>query len=352
MVGWIYLNFRLRIKLPRLLLMTSAVILIMYFFYLLRGLTISFILAAILTFILNPFVSAMERKNTPRLYAILLAYLGLSFILAGLFIYIIPRIIKQLYILESAIPLYITQSQQLLQAIQEQYSALNIPDGIRQIIDQRIAILEESVLQWVRNALGVLISLAANIFKLLLAPVLAFYLLKDYNSITKKAVMLLPENWVSELADLFQHINQVLVSFFFGYFLVACIVGALTAVSMALLGVDFALMLGVVAVFTELIPYFGPFIGAIPAVIIALLQSKWLAFKVVVVYVIIHQLEGNIISPKIMSDKVGIPPLIVILSILAGHELYGLMGMLLAIPCAAVIKVLFCFAYAKIYLMG
>ena len=64
---------------------------------------------------------------------------------------------------------------------------------------------------------------------------------------------------------------------------------------------------------------------------------------------IIHQLEGNIISPKIMSDKVGIPPLMVILSILAGHELYGLMGMLLAIPCAAMLKVLFCFAYAKIY---
>nr|WP_282434371.1 AI-2E family transporter [Pelotomaculum sp. FP] len=333
---------------PRLIFFIFAAAMLVYFFYLLKGLMVSFILAALLTYLLNPVVNAIERRGTPRSYAILLAYLALSFVVAGIFLYIIPRVLKQLYVMEETIPLYIAQTQQVIQSIQNHYSVLNIPDGVREIIDQRVVMLEEYVLQWVRTAVTVLIGLVGYVFKLLLAPVLAFYLLKDLDSISKKAVAWLPVNLKDEITGLFRQINQVLASFIRGYFLVAAIVGVLTAVSMALLGVDFALMLGFIAGVTELIPYFGPVIGAVPAIVVALLKSKWLALKVAVVFIIIHQLEGNIISPKIMSDKVGLHPLLVIFSLLAGGELYGLMGMLLAIPCAAVLKVIVSFAYAKI----
>lgn len=319
-----------------------------YFFYLLRGLMVSFILAALLTYLLNPLVNAIERRSTPRIYAILLAYLAFSFVVTGIFLHVIPRIIKQLYGLEAAIPLYIAQTQQIIESVQNRYSGLNIPDGVRQVIDQRVIMLEEYVLQWVRTAVSVLIGLVGYVFKLLLAPVLAFYLLKDLDLITKKVVAWLPLNFKCEITALFKEINRVLASFIRGYFLVAAIVSAMTTIAMALLGVDFALMLGLIAGITELIPYFGPVIGAVPAIGVALLKSKWLAIKVAVAFIIIHQLEGNIISPKIMGDRVGLNPLLVILSLLAGGELYGLLGMLLAIPFAAVLKVLLSFAYAKL----
>ncbi|MDD4237988.1 MAG: AI-2E family transporter [Desulfotomaculaceae bacterium] len=334
--------------LPRLIFFLLAIVLAVYFFYLLKGLMVSFILAAFLTYLLNPIVNAIERRGTPRSYAILLTYLALAFVVAGIFLHIVPRVLKQLYSLEATIPLYIAQTQQIIQSVQNHYIVLNIPDGVRQIIEQRVVILEEYVLQLVRNAVTVLIGLVGYVFKLLLAPVLAFYLLKDLDLISKKAVAWLPVNLRGEITGLFKQINQVLASFIRGYFLVAGIVSVLTVTSMALLGVDFALMLGLVAGVTELIPYFGPVIGAIPAIGLALLESKWLALKVAVVFIIIHQLEGNIISPKIMSDKVGLHPLLVIFSLLAGGELYGLLGMLLAIPCAAVLKVLLCFAYTKV----
>ncbi len=342
------MNYHIEKGLPRLIFFIFAAAMLVYFFYLLKGLMVSFILAALLTYLLNPVVNAIERRGTPRSYAILLAYLALSFVVAGIFLYIIPRVLKQLYVMEETIPLYIAQTQQVIQSIQNHYSVLNIPDGVRVIIDQRVVMLEEYVLQWVRTAVTVLIGLVGYVFKLLLAPVLAFYLLKDLDSISKKAVAWLPVNLKDEITGLFRQINQALASFIRGYFLVAAIVSVLTAVSMALLGVDFALMLGLIAGVTELIPYFGPVIGAVPAIGVALLKSKWLALKVAVVFIIIHQLEGNIISPKIMSDKVGLHPLLVIFSLLAGGELYGLMGMLLAIPCAAVLKVIVSFAYAKI----
>jgi len=342
------LNYRTEKGMARLIFFIFTAVLAVYVFYLLRGLMVSFILAILLTYLLNPLVNAIERRGTPRSYAILLAYLALSFLVAGIFLYIVPRVIKQLYSLEETIPLYIAQTQQVIQSVQNRYSGLNIPDGVRQVIDQRVVMLEEYVLQWVRNAVTVLIGLVGYVFKLLLAPVLAFYLLKDLNLITKKALDWLPINLRCEINELFKQINQVLASFIRGYFLVAAIVSALTAISMALLGVDFALMLGLIAGVTELIPYFGPAIGAVPAIGVALLESKWLALKVAVAFFIIHQLEGNIISPKIMGDKVGLHPLLVIFSLLAGGELYGLLGMLLAIPCAAVLRVLLLFAYTKI----
>ena len=342
------MNYRTEKGMARLIFFIFTAVLAVYVFYLLRGLMVSFILAILLTYLLNPLVNAIERRGTPRSYAILLAYLALSFLVAGIFLYIVPRVIKQLYSLEETIPLYIAQTQQVIQSVQNRYSGLNIPDGVRQVIDQRVVMLEEYVLQWVRNAVTVLIGLVGYVFKLLLAPVLAFYLLKDLNLITKKALDWLPINLRCEINELFKQINQVLASFIRGYFLVAAIVSALTAISMALLGVDFALMLGLIAGVTELIPYFGPAIGAVPAIGVALLESKWLALKVAVAFFIIHQLEGNIISPKIMGDKVGLHPLLVIFSLLAGGELYGLLGMLLAIPCAAVLRVLLLFAYTKI----
>lgn len=342
------MNFSIEKGLPRLIFFILAAMLLVYFFVLLKGLLVSFILAAFLTYLLNPLVNAMERRGTPRVYAILLAYLALSFLVAGTFLYIIPRVVKQLYILEETIPLYIAQTQQVILSVQEQYSVLNIPDGVRQVIDQRVILLEEYVLQWTRHAVTVLIGLVSYIFKILLAPVLAFYLLKDFDAISKKAIAWLPAKFRGDITGLFKQINQVVVSFIRGYFLVAAIVSVLTAIAMALLGVDFALMLGLIAGVTELIPYFGPVIGAVPAIGIALLQSKWLALKVAVVFVIIHQLEGNIISPKIMSDKVGLHPLLVIFSLLAGGELYGLLGMVLAVPFAAVLRVVFCFFFAKI----
>lgn len=342
------MNLRLKKGLPRLIFFAIAAGLLFYFFFLVRGLMVSLVLALFLTYLLNPLVNAMERRGTPRTYAILLAYLALSFVVAGIFLYIMPRVIKQLYILEVTIPIYITQTQQILQSLQEQFSVLNIPEGVRQIINQRIVLLEEYGLQWVRNAVTILIGLVGYIFRIILAPVLAFYLLKDYDAISAKVVAWLPAEYRDDITGLFKQINQVLASFIRGYLLVAAIISVLTTIAMVLLGVDFALMLGLIAGVTELIPYFGPVIGAVPAIAIALLESKWMALKVAIAFVIIHQLEGNIISPKIMSDKVGLHPLLVILSLLAGGELYGLMGMVLAVPCAAVLKVILCFVYAKI----
>ncbi|MDF9407814.1 AI-2E family transporter [Pelotomaculum isophthalicicum JI] len=336
-------------NIKKLLFLFSVGFLVAYFFYLIKGLIFSLGLAVLLVYLLNPLVSILERRGTPRTGAILLVYLALFFFAAGIFLYGVPRIIEQLNSLAETIPLYTDQVQDVIRSVQSHYVNLSIPDGMRQVIDERIRWLEDIILQQVKLTVASLIGAAGYVFKILLAPVLAFYFLKDLQLIKKKTILTLPEEWRKDVAGILHDIDQVLGSFVRGYFSVAAIVGGLTAASMAFLGMEFAMMLGLFAGITELIPYFGPVIGAVPAVGLAVLHSKWLAVKVALAFMIIHQLEGNIISPKILGDKVGLHPLVVIFSLFAGGELYGLTGMLLAVPVAAVLRVILNFAYGKVF---
>ena len=332
--------WRIEPKTGRLFLSLILLTIGLYFLYLLRGLFISFILAVLIIYLIHPLVFAIEKRGTPRVWAILIAYLALFFVVAGIFMYGVPRIVRQLHGLEETIPLYTEQFYEMIHSIQVRLTNLGVGESVRQVIDERVSWFEENMLQLVRGAVASLIGMFGYIFKIILAPVLAFYFLKDIENIHRKAVSIIPEERKEDIVQLFQEINKILTSYTRGYLLVAAIVGGLTTLAMALLGMDFALMLGIFAGLTELIPYFGPVIGAVPAVSLAVLQSKWLALKVVLAFIVIHQLEGSIISPKILGDKVGLHPLVVIVSLLIGGELYGLVGMILAVPVSAVLKVI------------
>ncbi|NQS76631.1 MAG: AI-2E family transporter [Peptococcaceae bacterium] len=334
-------------KLLRYLVPGALAVAVVYLLYLLRGLFFSFILAVLISYLVNPLVGAISKRGASRSAAILWSFLALFLVLAGLLTYGFPLLIKQLNSLVDAIPVYTLQAKELTLAIQERYADLGLSDGLKQVFDERIHWLENLLLGQVRNILAAILGMVGSILKILLAPVLSFYILRDLELIKKKSLSLLPVNWREETVKLFQQIDRVLGSFIKGYLLVAAIVGGMTTVVMALLGVEFALMLGLFAGLTELIPYFGPIIGAVPAVALALLKTRWLAVKVGIAFIIIHQLESTIISPKILGDRVGLHPLAVIFSLLAGGELYGLAGMLLAVPVAAVLRVIVNFAVQK-----
>jgi len=113
-------------------------------------------------------------------------------------------------------------------------------------------------------------------------------------------------------------------------------------------GMDYALLIGIIGGVADLIPYFGPIIGAVPALLLALTKSPWMAFKVAIVILVVQQIEGNLISPKLMGDSVKLHPLWVVFALLAGGEVAGFWGMLLAVPLAAVIKVVIRHIYLRL----
>jgi len=246
-----------------------------------------------------------------------------------------------------ALPYYMGQFEETITLIQDRFYQFGLPVVARQVLEDRIRWLQDLVLQAVEKLLASFWGLLNYLFKIILAPILSFYLLKDMGQMREKVYGILPPQWRDGALELWHEIDKVLGSFFRGYLVVAVIVGGLVAVVLAALGMDFALMLGLFAGLTELIPYFGPLIGAVPAVAFALIKSNWLAVKVGLAFLVIHQLEGMIISPKILGNRVGIHPLLVIFSVMLGGELYGLPGIILSVPLAAVIKVIIIFIIYK-----
>ncbi|MCL2335910.1 MAG: AI-2E family transporter [Firmicutes bacterium] len=319
-----------------------------YFIYLLRGIFLSLILAVVITYLCYPLVRAVERKGLPRTGAIFIVYAALFFIVAGLVLFGMPRIIAQLYRVAEVAPGYAVQGQEFIAALQIKYTHAGIPEMLRRVIDARIGWLESILVQKVEWLSQALLGLAGYIFNIILAPGVAFYLLKDIEFFTGRAVSFIPPASRLEVLALGSEISSIMDSYVRGYLLVSLLVGLLTGLAMAALKMDFALTLGIIAGLTNLIPYFGPLIGAIPAIVLAMLVSKWMVLKVVIVYLVIQQIDAALITPRVLGKRVGLHPLFVILALLAGAQLYGFTGLILSVPLLAVLRAIFIFVSRKL----
>jgi predicted PurR-regulated permease PerM len=134
-------------------------------------------------------------------------------------------------------------------------------------------------------------------------------------------------------------VDNVLIEFLKGHLMIAALVGLASGLASLLLGVKFPLLIGIIVGICDLIPYFGPILGAIPAVALALSQSLRLGVYMTIAIVVIQQIESNLVTPRIMSDRLGLHPLLIVFALLCGGNLFGIWGMLFAVPLVAVMKV-------------
>ncbi len=188
---------------------------------------------------------------------------------------------------------------------------------------------------------GIVIGLFSRLFSLIIAPIISFYILKDLNYLEDNLWSLISEENREGVERLLSRINKSIFGFFKGQLTVSLIVGLMGTITLYLLGVRFYLIIGILFGVFNLIPYFGPIIGSLPGIIIASFSSLKLGVIVAIAFFIIQQVESSIIAPKIMGDRVGLHPTIIIFALLAGGELLGIVGMLIAIPIAAVFKEVF-----------
>lgn len=186
-------------------------------------------------------------------------------------------------------------------------------------------------------------NLGSNIVNIVLGLIVAFYILKDleyfkklYGDIT---AALVKKQKNEKLESLVAEINLIIASFIRGQLLDALLVGILCSIGLSIIKLDFAVLIGITAGISNIIPYFGPIIGTIPAVIVGLLSGNPIkALFAVVVLIIVQQIDNTLISPKVVGNSVGLHPVFVMLSIVVGGAYFGLWGMLIAVPTAAIIK--------------
>ncbi|MFO7820231.1 MAG: AI-2E family transporter [Halanaerobacter sp.] len=325
------------LKDKRIILLTLSSLGI-YLLYLVRSILPPFILGVMLAFLLEEIINFLAAKGMPRMGALIFVFGILLTLFAVVFFILLPALIGELNELTGRIPYYFSRLEELLNSLNSRYQAVETPATFDFIFNNLIERLERTGIRLVEETSQVLISIVSHSFSLILAPVLAFYILKDLRAIKVTCWSLIPHNYRRGTGKLLTRINESLLEFIKGQLLVSLLVGLLSILGLYYLQLRFYLIIGILAGVLNLIPYIGPIFGAIPAVVIASFSSLKAVISVVILFTIIQQLEGGIISPKIMGSKVGLHPLVIIFALLAGGELWGILGMMIAIPTAVIAK--------------
>ncbi|WP_077367766.1 AI-2E family transporter [Anaerosalibacter sp. Marseille-P3206] len=310
-------------------------------------------MAIIFSYLLNPIVNYFEKKGLSRFLSVVLIYLILAVIIFLLIFVFGPNIMKEFKNLGSILPRYLDRVFGYFDSIYDKYikNIDNIPpqlDGVKGIFKDNVSEIEKIVTKWIKKFTDKTIDIFSKIFTIVLIPILSFYFLNDKEYFKKKIYFCIPKDYRNHVLKLSKDVNKVISQFIKGRVLVAMFVGITTTISLFFLRIDFALIIGLMAGIADIIPYFGPVIGIIPAVFFALLKSPIRALWVIIIFTIIQQIESNIITPKIVGESVGIHPVTVILSLIIGGGFFGVTGMILAIPVVGILKVLYSYLIENI----
>jgi len=309
------------------------------FFLFLKNLLLPFFIAIIISYILHPIVTSLHEKGVPRSIAVLLIYVLFFGSIAIIAINVFPLLVTQIKDFSEHIPKMIKTFEGWLDGIRHDHSN-PIPDSVQDGLDAALEGMEKKaaggvtyIFQWIGNIIGILVTIA-------LTPFVAFYILKDYQLIEKTMMTFVPKKKRREMIRLAREIDEALGNYIRGQLLVCAVVGILAYIGYLVVGLPYALLLAFIVAITNIIPYLGPFIGAAPSIVVGLSISWKMAISVIVVNLIVQIMEGNVVSPQIVGRRLHIHPLMIIFALLVGGELGGILGLILAVPIFAVLKVI------------
>lgn len=338
-------------------IITILIITLIYIIYKttknLTGLFMPFILAIGLSYLLNPLVNSLEKRRIPRTLGVLLVYLILIGFILVISFSIFPKLTSEFKKLIDILPNFFNNAYRFFNELYIKYSKNieNLPpelQSINEVVKSNLDKIQITIINSLKSFTNSIMQVFSKIFSLILIPILTFYFLKDKDYFKKKIILFIPKRNRHDVLCVFREIDVILGKFIRGQLIVAAFVGIATTIGLLILGIDFALIIGIIAGIANIIPYFGPIIGIIPALIFALMESPLKALWVIILFVIIQQVESGIISPKIVGESVGLHPVIVIFSLLLGGSYFGIWGLLLAVPVAAVFKIVINFIINKL----
>lgn len=313
------------------------------FAVLFQTLFIPIILAGFFYYLLRPVVKIFNKK-LPAVLSVLLVYFILLCIVTGFLVLLGPVLKRQFYGLINSMPFIVSEIQKRVTSIKE----MNIfqLEQLAEVLDLENLFIElgdliNRLLRSITANISNIISLLANtVLSIIIVPFILFYLLRDGDRLGTYIINLFKEEKRKLARSILTDIDQILSAYIQGHGLVCLCVGLLCYIAFLVIGLDYALLLAVIAGLTEIIPYFGPWIGAIPAVVVGLFQSTGTALIVIIVIVIVQQIESNFITPQVIGKKMKIHPIIIMFLILLAGRLAGLIGMIMVVPVYAVFRVI------------
>lgn len=309
---------------------------------------VPFFFAVLFAYILQPAVGFLLKRRLKPSIAILLTYLCLFLLLYLLLFWCVPLIWTQMAKLLVYLPTLMEGIQEWWLSVQESLKRLSPPAAVIEAISNTMTQGGAYLTRLVENAAVALVNLTRYLLYLLLAPILSYYMLRDKDAFQKVIVAALSPKERPEIMRIANDVNHLLRQFVYGYLLVSLIIGALTAAFLWLIGVDYAILLGILMGIADFIPYFGPVVASVPIIFLAYLQSPTLAIYTALGMVVLQQIEGNIITPKVMGDRIGLHPLATIFVVMAGGYWFGILGSVLAVPITAALALIIKYIYSRL----
>ncbi len=336
-------------KNKNLLFISFVVILgVCFALYVSRRVVTPFFIAFALAYLMDPLVDRLVSFKISRTVSILILMLLFFLLLLGFGIFLIPIFSMQADSLAKNIPTYIGIFQEWFRPILDLFSGLDstkIEDYLNEWLS-RFGELPMKALQFssqfIWGSISNLFNIVLMFANLVIIPVVMFYLLRDFDLINEKLLTLVPPRLQKNSKDLVMAIDEVLSRFVRGQLMVAGLMGVMYSFGLFLCDTPMSLSLGMMAGLVNLVPYLGLVLGFIPSALLTYMHTQELmpVLAVVGVFGFVQAMEGMIITPRVVGDNIGLHPVAVILAVLLGGELFGLAGMILGVPVAAVLNVL------------
>ena len=330
-----------------------------YVLYLLAGFLVPLLLAIGLAFALYPLVNSIAKVRMAhgmiklsRVVAIVLSLMAFCiFVLIAVGFILLPLFgqMNEFLQLLPALTAKANANAASLDALINNEAALPVlPSSFDMLVDDAMNAAMSFITAMLRNLFRSSMDIAQNLIGLLIVPFLSFYFLKDWRDLREMAINLFNYEDQQLAATVIDEIGYTLSAYIRGLAKCSLVSCFCIAVGTAYIGIDFPMVLGFWALLAEMVPVVGPLMGAVPAIFIAYGQSPSAALDVAIFYLVYYQLDANYIMPRIMGQKIDVHPVILIGSLLIGAKLFGIVGMVFAVPVAAVYRVL----YKQLWHMG
>ncbi len=319
----------------KIILFFSGLFLILWFIYYLRDILTPVFFAWFIAYLIDPVADKLEKKMSRNL-AVLIIVCGVILILAGVVFIVVPIISDEIVKLSKNFPHYVDFFKKLFF---KHFASIKISEEFFNQLNQYIP----KILKKIPAIISNFNHLFSTILNFLLIPVFTFYFLKDFDKIRLNIFYKIPPKIQPHIQRIATKIDTAVSLFIRGQLLICFILGILYSIGLSIVKIDLAFLIGFLSGFLNLIPYFGFVIGIISSIIMAVIKfgDFWHILGVIIVYGVVQLLEGFIITPKILGNKIGLHPLNVIISLMIFGKIFGFIGLILAIPFASCIKVFY-----------
>ncbi|ERT57105.1 MULTISPECIES: AI-2E family transporter [Megasphaera] len=305
------------------------------------------VVSLIITFVLIPVrdgigkgLKKITKRDVPVGVSIILSFAVLLLTLFIITNIILRPLLAQVNLLAANFNTIVNQMAALVTQLENEQTQFYVPDQVKAVINDTFVKISNYGIDGIRDLIRSIFVIAGTVVEFFVVPFITFYFMKDGKKMVNSFIAIYPPGYTAHIRQVFIEIHHVLSRYIRGQLLMSCIIATLTFCGMWFMGVPYPMVIGLLAAVTEWIPIIGPIIGAVPAVLLGATVDLPLAVKVLVFYVVVQQMDSHLIMPQVMGAVISIHPVVIMISLLVGGTLFGVTGMVLAVPITAVLQII------------